>query len=175
MPRLILMRHAKSDWSFSAPDHDRALNARGRKSAAALGQWLHREGHKPQEAFVSTSLRTRQSWDLLGLSCVVHYAPALYHAEAETILEVLRGAERECVLLLGHNPGICAFAHLMVAEAPCHERFADYPTGATLVADVAARDWSALEPRSGRVVDFVVPRELNDRGAIHSVSDPGSG
>lgn len=175
MPRLILMRHAKSDWSFSEQDHDRALNRRGRKSAAAVGQWLHREGYKPQEAFVSTSLRTRQSWDLLGLEAAVHYAPALYHAEAETILEVLRGAERECVLLLGHNPGICAFAQDLLARPPAHERFSDYPTGATLVADIPARDWPALALQTGHVVDFVVPRELSDRGTVHLVSGPGSG
>jgi phosphohistidine phosphatase len=38
MKRLILMRHAKSDWSGGAlTDHDRMLNKRGRVSAAALG------------------------------------------------------------------------------------------------------------------------------------------
>ena len=38
MTRLILMRHAKSDWGDVAlEDHERPLNKRGRRSATALG------------------------------------------------------------------------------------------------------------------------------------------
>jgi len=41
MKRLILMRHAKSDWGDPGlPDHDRPLNKRGRRAATALGHWL---------------------------------------------------------------------------------------------------------------------------------------
>ena len=36
--RLILMRHAKSDWSASGDDHSRPLNARGMDSAPAMGR-----------------------------------------------------------------------------------------------------------------------------------------
>ena len=41
--RLILMRHAKSSWDDPRiDDFDRPLNARGRASATALGEWLAR-------------------------------------------------------------------------------------------------------------------------------------
>ena len=41
MKRLILMRHAKSDWNHPGlADHDRPLNKRGRKAAPAMGAWL---------------------------------------------------------------------------------------------------------------------------------------
>ena len=44
MKTLILMRHAKSDWSGDGlADFDRPLNPRGRRSAAALGDWLRAE------------------------------------------------------------------------------------------------------------------------------------
>ena len=43
----------------------------------------------------------------------------------------------------------------LVQSPPAHPRFADYPTGATLVVDCADVAWG-----QGRVVDFAVPREL---------------
>ena len=45
MKRLILMRHAKSDWSHPGrSDHDRPLNRRGVKAAPAMGAWLIARG-----------------------------------------------------------------------------------------------------------------------------------
>ena len=43
--RLILLRHAKSDYPLGVPDHDRPLNERGRRDADAAGAWLaeHRD------------------------------------------------------------------------------------------------------------------------------------
>ena len=76
------------------------------------------------------------------------------------MFEALRGARGRCVLMLGHNPGISILAELLMAEPPAHPRFADYPTCATLVADFAIEDWSALQQGSGALVDFVIPREL---------------
>ena len=41
MKRLLLLRHAKSDWdSGAAADHERPLAARGRKSARAMGRFM---------------------------------------------------------------------------------------------------------------------------------------
>jgi len=44
MKRLIFMRHAKSDWALGLPDRDRPLNARGRRSAPVMGDWLRSQG-----------------------------------------------------------------------------------------------------------------------------------
>ena len=46
--KLILMRHAKSDWNDPLQsDHERGLNPRGQASARALGDWLRGNGHLP--------------------------------------------------------------------------------------------------------------------------------
>ncbi len=161
--RLILMRHAKSSWAdLSLPDHDRPLNKRGRKSARALGKWLHSQGHLPDEVLSSTSLRTRETCAGLHLSCPVTWLKDLYHASPETILTALKQAKGQTVLMLGHNPGFGALAQQLPKQPPQHPRFADYPTGATLVIQFDIQDWSALTPHSGTVQDFVIPRELLD-------------
>ncbi|WP_417522933.1 SixA phosphatase family protein [Marinovum sp.] len=159
--RLILMRHAKSSWDTPRQDdHSRPLNGRGRRSAEALGEWLRSKGYQSNAALSSDAERTRETFARLELDCPVRFTPALYLADTGTMLERLRQAEGRCVLMIGHNPGIGAFAARLVACPPTHPRFDDYPTGATLVADFAGDDWSEVGYGTGAVVDFVVPRAL---------------
>ncbi len=160
MRRLILMRHAKSDWQPGVEDHDRPLNGRGRKSATALGRWLREKGHAPNAAVVSSAMRTVETFGRLDLDCAVRTTRDLYLADVEQMLAELRSETAETVLMLGHNPGIAYMADLCVTEAPDHPRFRDYPTCATLVAEFDLADWADLTTGTGRVVDFVVPRDL---------------
>ena len=55
MRRLILLRHAKSDWPPGMVDHDRPLAARGRRAAPLIGRWLVDNGFVPDRAVVSTA------------------------------------------------------------------------------------------------------------------------
>ena len=41
--RLMLLRHAKSDWP-DVPDRDRPLAKRGQRGAPVIGRWLHDDG-----------------------------------------------------------------------------------------------------------------------------------
>ncbi|MDD9743498.1 MAG: histidine phosphatase family protein [Marinovum algicola] len=159
--RLILMRHTKSSWDDPwQGDHARRLNGRGRRSAEALGNWLRAKGHLPDVALSSDAVRTQETFAGLALACPVRFTPALYLADTGTMLERLRQAESRSVLLIGHNPGIGAFAGRLVATAPDHPKFDPYPTGATLVAEFAAESWAGVDYGTASVLDFVVPREL---------------
>ncbi len=159
--RLILMRHAKSDWSHpSLPDEHRPLNARGEANARALGVWLHANGLTPDEALLSPARRTVDTFLLLKIQAETHYLPKLYNAPASQILDTLSLAQGACVLLLGHNPGIAEAASRLVQTPPDHPRFADYPTAATLVVDFPARSWAEMKEGTGVAHAFVIPREL---------------
>lgn len=163
MRRLILMRHAKSSWDNPMlSDHDRPLNGRGTRSAAALGTWVRAQGYAVDEALVSDARRTRQTMAGLNLTLSPTLLTALYHAGPDMMFDTLRGATGRCVLMIGHNPGIADFAAWLVAAAPDHARFVDYPTGATLVTDFDIEAWPDLRPASGQVQAFVTPRELID-------------
>ncbi|MEI4471714.1 SixA phosphatase family protein [Frigidibacter sp. MR17.24] len=158
--RLILTRHAKSDWGNPGlDDHDRALKGRGRRAAAELGQWLTARGDLPGEVLCSTALRTRQTWEETGLAGAPRLLPGLYHAGPDAMLAALRGATAPVVMMLGHNPGIAAFAEGMVTAPPEAAGFHDYPTCATLVAEFDAPGWAEVRPRTGRAVAFFTPTE----------------
>lgn len=166
---LILTRHAKSAWDTNAPsDHSRPLNKRGRRSAAALGRWLKDETHLPDQVLSSSSQRTRETYELMELDAPVTFTERLYHASSDIMFSVLREAQQPRVLLLSHNPGIAAFAHSMAQRPPAHARFDDYPTGATLVLNFDINSWSDLTWGSGKVQDFVVPRELLDEAVAYA-------
>lgn len=161
--RLILTRHAKSSWSSPAlGDHARPLNGRGRRSAAALGEWLRDKGYLPDAILSSSAERTRETAERLGFDVPARFTKALYHAGARQMLAELRGENAQTALMLGHNPGIAEFADLLLEKLPAHPRFLDYPTGATLVAEFPVSDWDEVRFGLGRAIDFVIPRELTE-------------
>ncbi|WP_298853760.1 histidine phosphatase family protein [uncultured Ruegeria sp.] len=159
---LILTRHAKSSWDNpELGDHERPLNKRGRKSAPAVAAWLRDHGWLPDEVLSSTSTRTRETWDRMGLQAdKVCFHGTLYHAGSESMLQELSGATEPTVLMLGHNPGIADFANRLVRQPPDHMRFFDYPSCATTVMTFDINSWSEIQWHTGTVLGFTIPREL---------------
>jgi phosphohistidine phosphatase len=162
---LILMRHAKSDWGDPGQDDfDRSLNGRGRKSAPAIAAWLAQKGYLPDVVLVSGARRTVETWErmanLMPETVEMQSAPALYLAEPQVILDVLRSQSEPTIMMIGHNPGFAILASALAKNLPTHPKFGQYPTAATTVFSFDASKWSDIEPGTGEVLDFVVPREL---------------
>jgi phosphohistidine phosphatase len=158
---LILLRHAKSDWSEDVPDHDRPLSKRGRRDAPEVGRWLSGHGYLPDTVVCSTAQRTRQTWDLVaarlgGVNPVVTFEPRAYGATELTLLYLVRELQpaTRAVLLIGHNPGIGELASAL-AEAPLR-----FPTAAVAVLEFDG-DWSDLEPGQAYLADFAIPADLH--------------
>ncbi|MDO5643043.1 MAG: histidine phosphatase family protein [Paracoccus sp. (in: a-proteobacteria)] len=159
--RLILTRHAKSAWDDpTLEDFDRPLNARGRRAAQELGDFMASRGYEPEEVLCSPSRRTRETWERvagapLEVRPVLRMEEKLFHARPEDMLAVLKTASAPTVMMIGHNPGIAEFAASLPARAPMDPDFRRYPTAATLVVDFQIDDWSQISPGTGSVMDFV--------------------
>ena len=160
--RLILMRHAKSDWSQPGMnDHARPLNPRGQKAADVLGQWLRDRGYLPDLLLSSDATRTRDTFARLHLSCETKFHRGLYLAPAVMMLQGLhRAGGARCVLMLGHNPGIADFAKALAMDPPQDPDFQRYPTCATTVFDFSGESWQEVASGSGIIREFTVPRRL---------------
>jgi len=163
--RLILVRHAKSSWDDPGQDdHERSLNQRGRAAAPKVAKWLAERGHLPAEVVSSTALRTLETWQLmapfLGEATVMRRDPGLYQAEPDGMLETLNHCASSPVLMLGHNPGIAAFATRLLRRPPANPRFESYPTCAAMVAEFPQSDWSAVTFGSGETLDFITPKQI---------------
>ncbi len=164
MKTLILMRHAKA--APPAPgqrDYDRPLAPRGRRSAAALGDWLRSQGFLPQRALVSGARRTQETFEGLGLAdTALTLLPELYHATPGGYLDALRGRSEDSLMLIGHNPSIGALADALLGGAPVPPGLAAVPTGATFVFACDAPGWDVIARHPIRFVDGTIPREFTD-------------
>ncbi|PZQ49644.1 MAG: phosphoglycerate mutase [Rhodovulum sulfidophilum] len=164
MTRLILVRHAKSDWDDPRlGDAQRPLNKRGRADAPALGAWLRGRGYAADAALVSSAVRTTQTYARLHHEATpppARFLDALYHAGPEVMLASLREAGPEVVMMVGHNPGIAGFAARLLAEPPRDADFDRYPTCAAAVIDFPVASWREIAWRTGTLVDFMIPKRL---------------
>ncbi len=112
MRQLLLLRHAKSSWDDPAlSDHARPLNARGRRSAAAMAVALRTLDFAPELVLVSSARRTLQTLEALGPLPglpTVEATDDLYLAPWTALLATLRAvpAAVRSVLLVAHNPGL---------------------------------------------------------------------
>lgn len=109
---LILLRHAKSDWSGGQADSARPLAKRGRRQAPDAGRWLNHNVPSIDLALVSPAERARSTWDLvtaeLDVSPRSRLDARLYDGSCGDLLAVVRGLSDELgtVVLVGHNPGL---------------------------------------------------------------------
>jgi phosphohistidine phosphatase len=167
--RLVLMRHAKSDWPDGMADHERPLAKRGRRDAPRIGRWLGESGYVPDAVVCSTAARARETWALVssglspaepGVSPAVRYEPRVYEATVLGLLMLARELDPgwRIVLFVGHNPGM---AELTVGLAgPEAERLREFPTAFTAVLDLPGA-WTDAAPGEARLQDFTVPARLH--------------
>ena len=160
MKTLVLMRHAKSNWSADLSDFDRPLNERGIRSARALGNWLRAKDLLPDFALVSAAKRTVETFDELKINCPFEKKRRLYLAPSEEIFHQLRQVEANRLLLICHNPGISEFSQEILSQWPVHSQFENFPTCSTCVIDFDLNDWSDLKFGIGTIRSFLVPKDL---------------
>jgi phosphohistidine phosphatase len=163
MPRLFLLRHAKSSWDDpSLTDHDRPLAPRGERAAGLMGEHLRSSGIEPALVLCSSAVRTRQTLEGLGLAGDTRIEPGLYAASEETLLERLRQLplELESAMLIGHNPGLEELTLILAGEGRhLHRVHRKFPTGALAMLEFDG-EWRTLRPHAARLTDFVRPKDL---------------
>lgn len=170
MKILTLLRHAKSGWDDPVSrDFDRPLNPRGRRAARTVGLEMKAQGlafdlvrASPARRVIETLEEVEAAFGPLG----AQYDQRLYLASPATLLEIVRGApdEAERLLLAGHNPGLEEIALRLSRrdEAGLRARVAvKYPTGTMAQIELAVEHWADVAERSGRIVRFIRPRDLD--------------
>jgi phosphohistidine phosphatase len=161
--RLAVARHAKSSWADpDLADHERPLNARGRRAATVVGRHLRDAGWLPDLVLCSSARRTCETLALFDLPAAtdVVVEDGLYGVGASGLLARLHAvpAGVGSVLLLAHNPGIEELARILVDDS--HALPEKFPTGAVADVDLPINTWKDVKPRIGRLQRMLVPREL---------------
>jgi phosphohistidine phosphatase len=164
--RLVLLRHAKSDWPQDVADQQRPLAKRGRRDAPAVGRWLGASGYLPDAVVCSTALRARETWELVsaqlppGASPAVRYEPRVYEASVLGLLMLVREFDPawRTVIIVGHNPGLAELTVGLVRPGTEEVPHA-FPTAAVAVLGLPGA-WAEAAPGEGRLLAFTTPAEL---------------
>ncbi|MGE5153657.1 MAG: SixA phosphatase family protein [Bdellovibrio bacteriovorus] len=169
MPReLLILRHAKSDWSSGAQaDFDRPLSRRGKHDAPRVGPWLYREGLVPDHVVSSPAERARQTTLKvckgldIGKKRIV-WEPDLYEASVSDLLAALARCPSDAatVLLVGHNPGLEELVQHLVGddlEMPADGKL--LPTAALARLEMP-EDWGHLDRGCAQLISVCRPKGL---------------
>jgi phosphohistidine phosphatase len=157
--RLVVVRHAKAaKGAAGVRDADRPLAPRGERDAPEMARRLVRAGIVPDALVASPARRTGETARLIARELDFPWREIaadrrIYEADAGGLLEVVREAEagRECLMLIGHNPGVTELAQALL---PGFRE--ELPTAALVVVDLPVDTWAVVRPGTGslRLYDF---------------------
>jgi phosphohistidine phosphatase len=162
MKTLLVLRHAKSSWNDAArTDHERPLNARGRRDGPRMGELVLEEGLVPDVLISSDAVRARLTAEAVagaaGYTGEILLDERLYLAGAADIVLVLQtvDANAEAVMIVGHNPGLEELVAQLTGEPQ------DLPTAALAQIVLPIDRWRDLTLSTrGVLVAHWRPEEL---------------
>jgi len=118
MKKLILMRHAQAEPIRTTTDFERSLHAEGIQEAERISSYLASTLEYQHLCILSSSARrTMQTAHILAKALGysetrIQKEDKLYLASEKRILKIINKIEDayDCVIVVGHNPGITDFA-----------------------------------------------------------------
>jgi phosphohistidine phosphatase len=124
--RLIIMRHAKSDWhADNSSDFDRPLATRGKRDAVRMGKWLLAQELIPDCFICSSARRARQTAALLAKEIKIPKSDIIsteqiYAASLQNLLGVLEAYSNDVssLMIVGHNPGLDELLRFLAIDRP---------------------------------------------------------
>jgi phosphohistidine phosphatase len=156
---LLVMRHAKSDYpAHIDSDFARPLNSRGQNDLPRIAALLRQSGPLPSRILSSSAARARQTAEGiardLGLTEQLELDEALYLAPPAALLDRLGQLPNttEKALLIAHNPGVEELIYLLSGAR------IELPTAGLAAIACHAPTWAEIQPDSGHLLYFVVPR-----------------
>lgn len=164
---LLILRHAKAETPWGAPDRDRGLTERGGEQARWIGEYLLREGLLPDGATVSDALRTRATYawiaSVLGEDAPSSYLDErLYDAPARRLIAVINETPEtvRTLILVAHQPAVQEAATQLASadsdEMAVWDMASDYPTAGLCVFTIPG-EWASLDGRDATLERFVIP------------------
>ena len=161
MKKLIIIRHAKSDWEdISLDDFDRPLNDRGLSDAQLMGRFLNDKALNPDLIMCSPSLRTTKTAELIAIETghekIISRNQYIYEAYVNTLQDIVSFIEdtNDTVFLIGHNPGVSALAYMLCGLKE------SVPTCATIEIDFDCDSWMEASKENSTLISYDFPKKF---------------
>lgn len=157
--QIILLRHAHAEPPAAGQsDAARTLTEGGEREAQAAAAWLVAHGAEPDVILCSPAARTRGTAaavvDALDAAAALRVEARIYEATPATLIDLLdEQVDADCVLLVGHNPGLETLVALLTDGTSDSGR--GMPPGSIAWLHVDAD--GALEPGAANLRHFWWP------------------
>ena len=161
MKQLLIIRHAKSDWSNPLlTDFERTLNDRGNKDAPLMAKRL-KEKNIAIDTFVSSTANRalttatyfakaydKKEKDILQLDELYHASTNIFYTTIESLQNKINS-----VALFSHNPGITDFVNSLTKT-----RIDNMPTCSIFAIKVDIESWASFSQAKKEFWFFDYPK-----------------
>lgn len=160
MKTIVLVRHAKSDWSTDSPDRDRPLNQRGKADAPMMGRLLAAYEFRPDFVLSSPALRARTTARLvteaMGTPPPLLIKDEIYEEGPGKIIGLLQDLpdEHDSVMVFGHNPTTELIATYLLRM---HGGIT-MPTAGMICIEMNCAHWNQISPLISNLKWFLIPK-----------------
>ena len=162
MKTLTLVRHAKSSWKDnSLADRDRPLNKRGEHDAPIMGKRISEAGIRPSLIVCSPAVRAWTTAKIIANEIgypleFLQREKQLYLASLDDLLDIIFSQEAgfTSLMLVGHNPGLTAFANYLSPGVTNN-----VPTAGVVSVTFDREDWNLYELPETELLTFDYPKK----------------
>lgn len=163
--RLILIRHAKSDWGNpSVSDFDRPLNKRGNTNAPEMAKRMVSQKIYPDLIVSSPALRAlttatyfAKEWGIDKTN--IRTDKNIYEAGLKSLLNVVNHFDNQyqTIAMFGHNPGFTDFANYL-----SDVNIYNMPTCSIVMLEFPFEEWNLVSGSTAKVLLFDYPKSGED-------------
>lgn len=157
---LLIIRHAKSDWTGNNIDFNRPLNHRGLENAPIMAKRIKKKNLIIDKIVSSPALRAfttakimAKEWDFAEEKFTLN--TEIYEASVPTLLKIINEIDNKsnCVALFGHNNGITNLVNYLSNAA-----IANIPTCGAVLISFPFDDWKMISQNTGDMLFFDYPK-----------------
>ena len=164
MKHIIVLRHAKSNWSasYGGADVNRPITEKANQRATKTGKMMAEKGIAIDFALVSVALRTQQTFRAFcqgyGKTIVSDIKNEIYRGDLKTILGLVQNLDgsHNTVMLVGHEP-TCSFFTEQLLKSLNQE--INYRTSTIAKIDFEIKSWTDADWMIGSL-DFIERAKL---------------
>lgn len=160
--RLIIIRHAKSDWKNSEliTDFERPLNTRGHHAAPEMANRLLKKGIKPNLLVSSPAVRAyttatyfAKAWQINIANIAINQH--IYEGSRPTLLAIINqfDNQHQDIAIFGHNPGFTELSNYLA-----NSYIPNIPTAGVVVIKFPFNNWAEISGGTGEIVLFDYPK-----------------